>query len=71
MKINLDETSILINNIKTIDLANLVGVGRNMAEKYKNSSNLPPLEKAILIEDTFGIPARSWVDLKKQKENIK
>lgn len=68
MKINLDEISILISNVRTIKLANFVGVSRNMAEKYKNFSSLPPLDKAILIEDEFGIPARAWVELKKNKE---
>jgi predicted transcriptional regulator len=71
MKINLEKTLILIKNIRTIEIAKLVGVSRNMAEKYKNSSSLPPLDKAILIEDTFNIPARAWVDIKKFKNEQK
>jgi transcriptional regulator with XRE-family HTH domain len=57
-----------IKNIRTIKLAEAVGVSRNMAEKYKNFSNYPSLDKAILIEDSFGIPARAWVDIRKYKE---
>jgi len=68
MKTNINGFIILIKNIKTIELANLAGVGRNMAEKYKNSSSLPPLDKAILFEDKFNIPPRAWVDIKKFKD---
>lgn len=60
-----------IKNIKTIDIAKLVGVSRNMAEKYKKFSNYPTLDKAVLIEDEFNIPARTWVDIRKFKENNK
>lgn len=60
-----------IKNIKTMDIANLVGVSRNMAEKYKKFSNYPTLDKAVLIEDTFNIPARIWVDIRKLKEDTK
>jgi len=69
METNVEDFSISINNIKTIELAKLVGVSRNMAEKYKNFKSYPPLDKAVKIEDTFGIPARAWVDLRKLKES--
>jgi predicted transcriptional regulator len=57
-----------IQNIRTIELANAVGVSRNMAEKYKKFSSYPPLDKAVIIEDKFGIPPRIWVDIRKSKE---
>lgn len=58
----------IINDIPSIDLAELVGVKINMAQKYKRFENLPRLDSAILIEETYQIPARVWVDLKKQKD---
>jgi len=60
-----------IENIKSISpvkLANIAGVSRDMAQKYKKGLNLPRLDKAFLIEDAFNIPARAWVDLKKFKD---
>ena len=71
LKDDFDYFSKQIKNIKTIDIANLVGVSRNMAEKYKKFSNYPTLDKAVLIEDKFNIPARIWVDIRKFKENTK
>jgi len=70
MKTDINKFINSINNIKTIELANLVGVSRNMAEKYKNFKSYPPLDKAVKIEDTFGILARAWVDIRKSKETI-
>jgi transcriptional regulator with XRE-family HTH domain len=61
----------LISKIKTEDIADLVLVDINMVQKYKRFTNLPRLDKAILIEDTFNIPARAWVELKKYKEDNK
>jgi len=58
-----------IKDIKTMEIAELVGVSRNMAEKYKNFTSYPPLDKAVLIEDNFDIPARVWVDIRKMKES--
>lgn len=57
-----------IKDLSSKDLAELVGVEINMAQKYKRFDNLPRLDSAILIEDKFEIPARAWVDLKKVKE---
>ena len=71
LKDDFDYFSEQIKNIKTIDIANLVRVSRNMAEKYKKFSNYPTLDKAVLIEDKFNIPARTWVDIRKFKENTK
>jgi predicted transcriptional regulator len=48
--------------------AKVAGVTRDMAQKYKNFSSYPPLEKAIKIEDKLKIPARAWVDIRKLKE---
>ena len=64
LKDDFDYFSEQIKNIKTIDIAKLVGVSRNMAEKYKKFSNYPTLDKAVLIEDEFNIPARTWVDIR-------
>jgi len=70
MKTDINTYLINITSIRTIELANLVGVSRNMAEKYKNFKSYPPLDKAVQIEDTFGIPARAWVDIRKSRENV-
>ncbi len=72
MNTKLEDYKKLISNIKTKDIASLVNVDINMAGKYKRFTNLPRLDKAILIEDTFGIPARAWVELRDyKKETIK
>ena len=71
LKDDIDYFSEQIKNINTIDIANLVGISRNMAEKYKKFTNYPTLDKAVLIEDKFNIPARAWVDIRKSKENTK
>jgi len=68
METKLINSLTLINNTKTMDIANLVNIKRSMAEKYKNFSSLPPLDKAVLIEDTFKIPTRAWADIKKLKD---
>lgn len=67
-KENIDYFKKQMKTIKAVDIAKLVGVSRNMAEKYKAFSSYPPLDKAVLIEDTFNIPARFWVDVRKQEE---
>lgn len=64
----LSEWNQKIKNLSSKDLAELVGVEINMAQKYKRFDNLPRLDSAILIEDKFKIPARAWVALKKFKE---
>ncbi len=51
-------------------LVKLLGSERDVIQKYKASKILPPLDKAVLIEDTFNIPARTWVDLKKHRERL-
>jgi len=71
METKINDFLISINNIRTIELAELVGVSRNMAEKYKNFKSYPPLDKAVKIEDKFNIPARAWVDIRKSIKNTK
>jgi len=58
----------IIKSISPLKLAKIANVSRDMAQKYKKGYNLPRLDKAILIEDELGIPARAWVELKKNKE---
>ncbi len=50
------------------ELAEIAGIKVNMAQKYKRFDNYPAIEKAVLLEDAFGIPTRVWVDLKKFKD---
>lgn len=57
-----------INNISTKQIAKIAGIKVNMAQKYKRFDNYPAIEKAVLLEDAFGIPTRAWVDLKKLKD---
>ena len=45
--------------------AEIAQVSRDMAQKYKNFSSYPRLDKAVRIEDKIGIPARAWVDIRK------
>ena len=61
----------LIKEIPPLELAKIANVSRDMAQKYKSGYTTPPLDKAILIEDTFKIPARAWVDLRKMKNENK
>jgi predicted transcriptional regulator len=44
--------------------AEIAQVSRDMAQKYKNFSSYPRLDKAVKIEDKIGIPARAWVDIR-------
>ena len=58
-----------ISNLKSKEIVNLLGIGINMAQKYKRFTSLPRLDGAVLMEDTFKIPARSWADIKKYKDS--
>ena len=60
----------LIKNTHGNTFAQIAGVSRDMAQKYKSFSSYPPLEKAIKIEDSLDIPARAWVDIRKSRENV-
>jgi len=60
-----------IAKIKAEELQKVVNVSLSTAHKYKSSLVLPSLEKAVIIEDEFQIPARAWVDMKNKKEVIK
>jgi len=58
--------------IDTKQIAATAGVSINMAFKYKAGYSLPRLDKAILLEDKLGIPARFWLELKnKRSKNVK
>lgn len=60
-----------IKNISPLELAQVAQVTRDMAQKYKSGYSVPTLKKAVLLEDTFGIPARMWVQVQEQKRNSK
>lgn len=57
-----------IENLNTEDLMRITGLKKSMIHKYKNGENLPPLDKAVLIEDAFDIPPRYWVLNRKHKK---
>jgi len=59
----------IIKDIHGNIFAEIAGVSRNMAQKYKSGYSLPPLDKAVKIEEKLGIPARAWVDIRKSREN--
>lgn len=59
-----------IKSISTKELANVAGVGINMAGKYKRGENLPPLDKAVLIKKKFKIPTEAWLELQKEQEVV-
>ena len=61
----------IIKNIPPLELAKIVSVTRDMAQKYKSGYSVPTLKKAVLIEDALGIPARTWVQVQELKENNK
>lgn len=65
MKKELNEIFINIKNIPVSEFVTELSITRDMAYKYKNGKSLPSLEKAILIEEKFNIPAFAWVELKK------
>lgn len=57
----------IIKNISPLELAQVAQVTRDMAQKYKSGYSVPTLKKAILIEDTLGIPARAWIEVQELK----
>lgn len=61
----------IIKSISPLKLAQVAQVTRDMAQKYKSGYSVPTLKKAILIEDTLGIPARVWIHIQELKENSK
>jgi len=71
MNKNLVQIKQTISNLETQEIVNLLGIGLNMAQKYKRFTHLPRLDSAILMEDNLGIPARAWVELKNLKDSTK
>lgn len=63
---NFEKHLIKIKSIPTKKLAEVAGVGINMAGKYKRGENLPPLDKAVLIKNKFKIPTETWLELQKE-----
>jgi hypothetical protein len=59
-----------IDNLSPECIARAVGIQKPMAFKYKSGENLPPLEKAVILEDLFDIPARYWVLNREKKRNV-
>jgi len=57
-----------INKVSISELSSICKVTKDQARKYKAGKSLPSLKRAVLIEDTLNIPARSWVDLQRSKE---
>lgn len=58
-----------ISRLKAQEICAVTGVGTGMAHKYKSGENLPPLDKAVLLEEHFNIPPKYWVALKKRTES--
>ena len=58
-----------ISRLKVSEICNVAGVKTAMAHKYKSGENLPPLDKAVLLEEHFNIPPKYWVALKKRAES--
>lgn len=63
MKIENDYTKYfsLIENLDIQAVKNSISVTRDMAYKYRRGESIPPLKKAIKLEDEFKIPLRAWV----------
>lgn len=59
-----DEKFDIIINISPAKLQDAVNISRSMAQKYKSSSFMPPLEKAYVLERKLNIPMQMWVELK-------
>jgi len=59
----------IILNIPATDLAKTSGVTRDQAQKYKAGKSVPSLARAVLLEDTYNIPPRLWIQLKNHVEN--
>lgn len=57
-----------ISRLKVSEICEIAKVKSAMAHKYKSGENLPPLDKAVLLEEYFNIPPKYWVALKKRAE---
>lgn len=49
-------------------IAQTLKISENMAQKYKSGKSLPSLEGAVVLEETFAIPAKFWVKYKQLKQ---
>ncbi len=67
-KLELVKFNIIINTSPT-KLQEVAKVKRAQAQNYKNSSSLPPLNKAYLFEEELNIPMGLWVELKKYRKD--
>lgn len=57
-----------ISRLKISEICDVANVKNAMAHKYKSGENLPPLDKAVLLDEHFNIPPKYWVVLKKKAE---
>lgn len=53
-----------VNKIKLKDIAKHLNVTHSSVSLWLNGRNKPSLEQAFKIQEEFGIPAISWLDIK-------
>lgn len=71
MKNILPEKFNIIVNISPKKLQDVGKVKRAQAQNYKNSSSLPPLDKAFLFEKELDIPMPLWIELREYRQGAK
>lgn len=55
-----------ISRLKVSEICSITGIKPAMAHKYKSGESLPPLDKAVLLDEHFNIPPKYWVILNKR-----
>lgn len=55
-----------ISRLKVSEICSIASIKSAMAHKYKSGESLPPLDKAVLLEEHFNIPPKYWVLLNKK-----
>lgn len=50
-----------IRKISTSEISEYIGLSEDMVRKYKAGRNLPPLDKAVLLNQRYCIPFEFWV----------
>ncbi len=55
-----------ISRLKVSEICSITGIKSAMAHKYKSGESLPPLDKAVLLDEHFNIPPKYWVILNKR-----
>jgi len=56
-----DNYLLQIKKIATAEISEVIGLSEDMVRKYKTGRNLPPLDRAVLLNQRYSIPYEFWV----------